>query len=175
LGEAVAEADSWDAVCMALRARDPNGEDERVRVLFAFGYALFERSSDRRDRAGGPFGAMISGDRWGFPPALTDIETADVQVWAAAFEWFPVIESRRSTPTWAKLRVMRRRVFSFSAWGIPGTLSSLLRRPGRAEAVRPVRLCAAKRLFKTGLHRDEDDFEVAFSPPRCDRSQARQT
>ncbi len=82
---AVAAANSWDSVRAALRARDPDGEDPRLRpFVFAFGYTLHERFSSARERAGGPFGAMIAGEGWRMPPALSDIANEDVDAWREA-------------------------------------------------------------------------------------------
>src|SRR5450759_2787853 len=83
--DAVAAADSWDSVRAALQARDPDGEDLRLRpFVFAFGYTLHERFSSARERAGGPFGAMMAGEGWRIPPALSDITDEDVDAWREA-------------------------------------------------------------------------------------------
>lgn len=80
--EAVASADSWEGIRSALQAHDPERDDPRLRpFVFAFGYALHERSSSARERAGGPYGAMIAGEGWRFPPALGDISDDDVDAW----------------------------------------------------------------------------------------------
>jgi len=85
IGDAVAAADSWESVRAALQARDPDGEDPRLRpFIFAFGYTLHERVSAAREQAGGPFGAMLAGDGWRFPPALSDISDEDVEAWREA-------------------------------------------------------------------------------------------
>src|SRR5918999_3817931 len=71
LREAVADSASWESVRSALQARDPEGQDLRLRpFIFAFAFALHERSSATRERAGGPFGAMLAGEGWRFPPAV---------------------------------------------------------------------------------------------------------
>jgi hypothetical protein len=103
--DAVAAADSWDSVRAALQARDPNGEDLRVRpFVFAFGYTLHERFSSRRERAGGPFGAMIAGDGWRMPPALSDITDEDVDAWreAVAVVDHPVAHARLGDLLWER-------------------------------------------------------------------------
>ncbi len=82
--EAVAGADSWDSVRSALQARHPEGDDLRLRpFVFASGYTLHERFGSARERAGGPFGPMIAGETWRFPPALGDIADEEVDAWRA--------------------------------------------------------------------------------------------
>jgi hypothetical protein len=67
-------ASSWEDVRAQLRSLDPEGEDEGLRPFyFAFSFCLLERTSKRRDRAGGPFGSMVAGEGWRFPPALPDM------------------------------------------------------------------------------------------------------
>ena len=76
--DAAGVADSWASARAALQARD----DARVSpFVIAFGYALHERSSAARERAGGPFGAMVAGDGWRFPPALEDIPDENLEAW----------------------------------------------------------------------------------------------
>lgn len=71
--EAVANADSWSAIESALRAHDPEGNDERLRpFVFAFGYRLHEAFSSGRESAGGLFGSQIASEGWQFLPALRD-------------------------------------------------------------------------------------------------------
>jgi hypothetical protein len=97
LRDAATDADSWDSVRAALQRHDPDGNDPRLRpFIFAFAFHLHERFSSTRDRAGEPFGAMIAGDGWRFPPALPDIEPEDVESWRETFEAVddPVIRAR---------------------------------------------------------------------------------
>jgi hypothetical protein len=83
--ESVAEAKSWEEIRASLQAHDPDGEDLRLRpFVFAFSYRLHERFTSTRERAGGPFGSMVAGEGWRFPPALADIEDADVAAWQSA-------------------------------------------------------------------------------------------
>src|SRR4051812_35408965 len=90
LEDAVKSADSWESVVPALQAHDPDGNDLRLRpFVFAFGYAFHEGHSTARERAGGAFGAMVSGDGWRFPPALADIEDADLDAWRDALAAVP--------------------------------------------------------------------------------------
>ena len=103
--DAVEHAESWSAVSRALAAHDPEGLDDRLRpFVFAFGYTLFERSSDRRDRAGSPFGAMVSGDGWQFPQPLEEVSDDDVHAWGEAFEAIddPVARSRLGDLLWER-------------------------------------------------------------------------
>lgn len=88
---------SWHDISNSLRALDPDGEDLSLRPFyFAFSYTLLERTSPRRDRAGGPFGSWISGEGWRFPPEVSEIEDIDVQAWMEAFEEIdsPVVKAR---------------------------------------------------------------------------------
>lgn len=88
---------SWRDISNSLRALDPDGEDLTLRPFyFAFSYTLLERTSPRRDRAGGPFGSWIAGEGWRFPPEVSEIEDVDVQAWMGAFEEIdsPVVKAR---------------------------------------------------------------------------------
>ncbi|MFN8132082.1 MAG: hypothetical protein U0R70_11100 [Solirubrobacteraceae bacterium] len=83
--DAAAVADSWSSIGDALRTHDPQGEDPRLRpFVFAFAYTLHERFSSSRERAGGPYGAMIAGDGWRFPPSIEEIDDEDVEAWRSA-------------------------------------------------------------------------------------------
>jgi hypothetical protein len=87
LREAAKNGTSWTDVRAALQSHDPDGEDIRLRpFVFAFGYAFLPRSSSRRERVGEPYGAMIAGDGWRFPPRLADIEDVDIEAWQAALD-----------------------------------------------------------------------------------------
>lgn len=88
---------SWRDISNSLRALDPDGEDLTVRPFyFAFSYTLLERTSPRRDRAGGPFGSWSAGEGWRFPPEVSEIEDVDVQAWMEGFEEIdsPVVKAR---------------------------------------------------------------------------------
>jgi hypothetical protein len=103
--EAAATADSWDSVGTGLRARDPDGEDPRLRpFILAFGYTLHERFSSTRERAGEPFGAMIAGEGWRFPPALSDIDEDDVDAWREAVTAVddPIVQARLGDLLWER-------------------------------------------------------------------------
>ena len=52
--------------------------------VIALGYSLVEYGSKRRERTGGPFGSMISGDGWQFPPPLDALPAGVVERWAEA-------------------------------------------------------------------------------------------
>lgn len=98
-------ASSWEDIRAKLRDLDPEGEDEALRPFyFAFSYCLLERTSKRRDRAGGPFGAMVAGEGWQFPPALADIEQGDVEAWAGAFDALdvPILRARLGDLLWER-------------------------------------------------------------------------
>ena len=99
------EGGSWEAVRAELQAHDPEGQDARLRpFIFAFGYTLLERFGARRERAGGPFGSMLAGEGWQFPPLLRDIDDADVQAWREVFEAVehPVARGRLGDLLWER-------------------------------------------------------------------------
>jgi hypothetical protein len=103
--DAVDGAGSWEDIRSRLQAHDPDGEDLRLRpFVFAFAYRLHERFSSTRERAGGPFGATIAGEGWRFPPALSDIEEADVAAWAEALATIdqPVVQARLGDLLWER-------------------------------------------------------------------------
>jgi hypothetical protein len=103
--EAVAEAESWEDIRASLQAHDPDGEDVRLRpFVFAFSYRLHERFASTRERAGGPFGSMVAGEGWRFPPALADIEEADVATWQAALAAIdePAVQARLGDLLWER-------------------------------------------------------------------------
>lgn len=103
--EAVAVAESWEEIRASLQAHDPDGEDARLRpFVFAFSYRLHERFASTRDRAGSPFGAMIAGEGWRFPPALADIDEADVAAWQAALAAInhPTVQARLGDLLWER-------------------------------------------------------------------------
>jgi hypothetical protein len=102
--EAVVEAESWEGIRASLQAHEPpDGEDVRLRpFVFAFSYRLHERFTSTRKRAGGPFGSMVAGEGWRFPPALADIEEADIAAWQAALAAIdhPAVQARGGDPLW---------------------------------------------------------------------------
>ncbi len=103
--EAVAEAKSWEEIRASLQGRDPDGEDLRLRpFVFAFSYRLHERFASTRERAGGPFGSMVAGEGWRFPPALADIEDADVAAWQSARAEIdhPAVQARLGDLLWER-------------------------------------------------------------------------
>jgi hypothetical protein len=103
--EAVAGAESWEDIRASLQAHDPDQEDPRLRpFVFAFSYRLHERFASSRERAGGPFGAMIAGEGWRFPPALVDIEDADVAAWQATLAEIddPAVQARLGDLLWER-------------------------------------------------------------------------
>jgi len=103
--EAVAEAESWEEIRVSLQAHDSDGEDVRLRpFVFAFSYRLHERFASTRERAGSPFGAMVAGEGWRFPPALADIEEADIEAWQAALATIdhPAVQARLGDLLWER-------------------------------------------------------------------------
>jgi hypothetical protein len=103
--EAVTEPASWEDIRAALQAHDPDGEDVRLRTfVFAFSYRLHERFASSRERAGGPFGSMVAGEGWRFPPALADIEEADVAAWQEALAAIdnPAVQARLGDLLWER-------------------------------------------------------------------------
>lgn len=103
--EAAAEAESWEEIRALLQVHDPDGDDVRLRpFVFAFSYRLHERFSSTRERAGSPYGAMVAGEGWRFPPALADIEVADVAAWQevlAAID-HPAVRARLGDLLWER-------------------------------------------------------------------------
>ncbi|MGH2823703.1 MAG: hypothetical protein ACRDLY_11915 [Thermoleophilaceae bacterium] len=74
-------SDFWDAQS-ALNKSVEEGHKETYRPwVFALGYTLLPEGSERRDRAGGHFGAMMAADDWRFPPALDDLPEGTVEAW----------------------------------------------------------------------------------------------
>jgi hypothetical protein len=103
--EAVAEAESWEHIRASLQAHDPDGDDVRLRpFVFAFSYRLHERFASTRDRAGGPFGSMVAGEGWRFPPALADVEEVDVAAWQSALAAIdnPAVQARLGDLLWER-------------------------------------------------------------------------
>lgn len=103
--EAVADAESWEDIRASLQARDPDGVDVRLRpFVFAFSYRLHERFASTRERAGGPFGSMLAGEGWRFPPALADVEEADITAWQAALAAIddPAVRARLGDLLWVR-------------------------------------------------------------------------
>jgi hypothetical protein len=103
--DAVAEAGSWEEIRASLQAHDPDGEDLRLRpFVFAFSYRLHERFTSTRERAGGPYGAMMAGEGWSFPPPLADLEDADVDAWREALAEIehPVVQARLGDLVWQR-------------------------------------------------------------------------
>jgi hypothetical protein len=102
---AVAEAESWEDIRASLQAHDPDRDDVRLRpFVFAFSYRLHERFASTRERAGGPFGAMVAGEGWRFPPALVDIDEADAAAWQAALAAVddPAVQARLGDLLWER-------------------------------------------------------------------------
>lgn len=98
-------AGSWEDVRRSLREIDPEGEEDELRPFhLAFAYSLLERTSKRRDRVGGPFGAMVAGEGWRFPPALPEIDDDDVEAWVDAFDVLeePVLRARLGDLLWER-------------------------------------------------------------------------
>jgi hypothetical protein len=106
LREALEGQPDWLEVRMRLQRLAPEGREGAYRpFVFAFGYFLVERSqADRRERAGGPFGAAHRADGWRFPPAVADVEEADVQAWVDAVEALedPVSSARLHDLLWER-------------------------------------------------------------------------
>jgi hypothetical protein len=105
LEHAVGVAKRWEDIRAHLQSVDPEGGDQRFRPFyFAFSYPLIEPGSSRRERAGGPFGAMIAGEGWRFPPAVADVEDSDVEAWAEAFDALedPVVRARLGDLLWER-------------------------------------------------------------------------
>jgi hypothetical protein len=103
--DAAAAAHSWESVSAALRARAQDGEDPRLRpFVLAFDYALHERSSTTRERAGEPFGAKLAGDGWRYPPALEDLTDEDLDAWRIALDAVehPVARARLGDLLWER-------------------------------------------------------------------------
>ena len=104
LREALRDATTWLDVHTRLQELAPDDEDPLDRAfLDAFGYALIERSYDAaRDREGGPFGAMFSGDGWQVPPRLTDVQPEAVAAWRDAADALdePLAVSRLGDLLW---------------------------------------------------------------------------
>lgn len=104
LQQALQGATSWLDVRSRLEELAPGGDETSHRAFAcAFGYVLIERSSEeRRDSAGGPFGAMIATDRWSFPPRLTDVPPEDIEDWQTALEVLddPIGVSRLADLLW---------------------------------------------------------------------------
>jgi hypothetical protein len=99
------DAGSWEDVRQHLRTIDPEGEDKGLRPFhLAFAYSLLERTSKRRDRVGGPFGSMVAGEGWRYPPALSEIEEGDVEAWVEAFEALevPILRARLGDLLWER-------------------------------------------------------------------------
>jgi hypothetical protein len=104
--EAVAEAESWEEIRASLQAHDDSGdEDVRLRpFVFAFSYRLHERFASTRERAGGPFGSMVAGEGWRFPPALADVDEVDVDAWQSALAAIdsPAVQARLGDLLWER-------------------------------------------------------------------------
>ncbi len=103
--DAVGDSESWEQVRALLQAHDPDGEDLRLRpFIFAFSYRLHERFASSRERAGGPFGAMLAGEGWRFPPALVDVEEPDVAAWREALAAIdhPAVQARLGDLLWER-------------------------------------------------------------------------
>jgi hypothetical protein len=98
-------ADSWEAVGSALRARDPEGDDLRLRpFVIAFSYRLHEYFSSARESAGAAFGPIIAGAGWQFPPPLADIPDDEVELWREALDLVghPVAQARLGDLLWER-------------------------------------------------------------------------
>lgn len=105
LTEATDGASSWEEIRTHLQEREHEFQNEQLRPFqFAFSYSLLERTSKRRDRAGGPFGSMVAGEDWRYPPAVPDIAESDVEAWAEAFDALeaPVIRARLGDLLWER-------------------------------------------------------------------------
>lgn len=103
--EAVATAESWESVRAALQAHDPDHKDPRLQpFIFAYAYAFHDQLSSARERAGGPFGAMIAGEGWRFPPALNDIPDEELEAWREAVTAIdhPIVQGRLGDLLWER-------------------------------------------------------------------------
>jgi len=104
LREALRDANSWLDVHSRLQELAPDHEDPLHRAfLDAFGYALIERSYyAARDREGGPFTAMFSGEGWQAPPRLSDVQPQAVAAWRDAADALdePLAVSRLGDLLW---------------------------------------------------------------------------
>jgi hypothetical protein len=64
-----------------------DSEEPQAHLLWAPGYLFIPRSSEeRRDNAGGAFGAMAEIDGFRFPPRIQDVGEEAEETWAAAFD-----------------------------------------------------------------------------------------
>jgi len=103
--EAVANAESWESVRAALQGHDPDRKDPRLQpFIFAYSYAFHDQLSSARDRAGGPFGAMLAGEGWRFPPALNDIPDEELEAWSEAVMAIehPIVQGRLGDLLWER-------------------------------------------------------------------------
>lgn len=91
-----AEASDFWSAQTALNQSTQEGEEDVYRPwVFALGYTLLPEGSERRDRAGGHFGAMVAVDDWRFPPALDDLPEGLVEAWQEG------LAELKDDPMWA--------------------------------------------------------------------------
>lgn len=104
--DALGDAPTWLELRNRIERAAPEGEEERYRpFVFAFGYALIAASHrERREREGGPFGAMIAQGNWSFPPPLGTVLDADIALWAEAIDQLegPVAHARLHDLLWER-------------------------------------------------------------------------
>jgi hypothetical protein len=94
---AAADGRSWEEVRRSLTELDPDRKDLSLEpFVLAFSYSLLERSGKRRERVGSPFGAMVAGEGWRFPPALSELDGSHLEAWVAALDETddPVLNAR---------------------------------------------------------------------------------
>ncbi len=84
LTDAVSDTDGFFAASSALDAAAAQAPDDYRPFAIALGYVLVEASSQRRERTGGPFGSIFSGDGWQSSPPLDDLPEGTADAWAAA-------------------------------------------------------------------------------------------
>lgn len=109
LRAALTDADGWLAVETRLR-ESASDEDARKRVrpfVFAFGYMLLHDEERRAEE--GPFGPIITTDQGQFPPAVADIDPADVEMWRRAADEIdaPIAVSRLRDLLWIRREAER--------------------------------------------------------------------
>jgi hypothetical protein len=103
LREALADADDWLTVDIALRRSESEADRELVRpFVFAFGYMLVHDLERRAED--GPFAPELVTQQGQFPPPLHEIEQGDTDAWKAAVEQLddPIALSRLHDLLWER-------------------------------------------------------------------------